>query len=128
MIGFGLPMTSALVLEQLPKTGVAQVPFAFEVENQTLPPGSYSVKQADRGRSIRIQSEKLAGMGLTCLAVKRRYGKPQGARLVFEDHQGRYFLSEIWFEADGRGLILQKSSLEKNATSGREPIRSVRFQ
>ncbi len=121
-------MTSALVLEQLPKSGVAQVPFAFEVEDQTLPPGSYSIKQEDRGRSIRIQSEKTAGMGLTCLAVKRRFGKPQGARLVFENREGHYFLSEIWFEADGRGLILQKSSLEENPTSSRERIRSVRFQ
>ena len=51
MIGMGVPIASALVMEQLPKTGVAEVPFAFQVEQQTLPPGTYSVKQADLGRS-----------------------------------------------------------------------------
>jgi hypothetical protein len=128
MIGFGLPMASALVLEQLPKSGVAQVPFAFQVENQTLPPGAYAVKQWDRGQRVHIQSEKKSGLALTCAAVKHTFGKPQGARLVFENYDGHYVLSEIWFEADGRGLILRPSSLEKNTSDGREPIRSVRFQ
>ncbi len=130
MLGMGLPIASALMMEQLPKSGVAEVPFAFQVEHQTLPPGSYSVKQADRGRSVRIQSEKIAGEGLKCLAVKRKFGKAQGARLVFENYDGHYFLSEIWFDADGRGLILQDGQANQGARFTRDDreIRSVRFQ
>ena len=130
MLGMGLPIASALIMEQLPKSGVAEVPFAFQVEQQTLPPGSYSVKQADLGRSVRIQSEKSAGQGLKCLAVKRKFGKAQGARLVFENYQGHYFLSEIWFDADGRGMILQGGPAKENVRSTRDDrdVRSVRFQ
>ena len=130
MLGMGLPIASALIMEQLPKSGVAEVPFAFQVEQQTLPPGSYSVKQADLGRSVRIQSEKSAGQGLKCLAVKRKFGKAQGARLVFENYQGPYFLSEIWFDADGRGMILQGGPAKENVQSTQDDreVRSVRFQ
>ena len=112
MLGMGLPIASAVVMDQLPKSGVAEVPFAFQVEQQTLPPGSYEVKQEDRGRSVRIQSEKIASEGLKCAAVKHKFGKAQGARLVFENYDGHYFLSEIWFDADGRGLILQDARAE----------------
>jgi hypothetical protein len=130
VLGMGLPIVSALIMEQLPKSGVAEVPFAFQVEQQTLPAGSYSVKQADLGRSVRIQSEKSTGEGLKCLAVKRKFGKAQGARLVFENYQGHYLLSEIWFDADGRGLILQAGGAKESVRSTRDEreLRSVRFQ
>jgi hypothetical protein len=130
MIGMGLPIASAVMMDQLPKTGVAEVPFAFQVEERTLPPGSYSVKQEDRGRSIRIQSEKTAGEGLTCVAAKRKFGKAQGARLVFESYEGHYVLSEVWFDADGRGLILPEVRAAKGAGPYPEDreTRSVRFQ
>jgi hypothetical protein len=130
MLGMGLPIASALIMEQLPKSGVADVPFAFQVEQQMLPPGSYSVKQADLGRSVRIQNEKSAGGGLKCMAVKRKFGKAQGARLVFENYQGQYFLSEIWFDADGRGLILHEGGAKESIRSTRDDreVRSVLFQ
>jgi hypothetical protein len=134
VIGMGLPIASALVLEQLPKTGVAEVPFAFQVEEQTLPRGTYAVKQADYGRAVSIQNEKVAGVGMNCAAVKGKFGRAQGARLVFENYAGRYFLREIWFDADGRGLILPESRLEQNAASDasssaeRREVRCVRFE
>ena len=43
LVGMGGPIASAVVLEQLPKTGVAEVPFAFQVQEQTLPRGTYAV-------------------------------------------------------------------------------------
>ncbi len=130
MIGIGLPIASALVMEQFPKTGVAEVPFAFQVEEQTLPPGFYLVKQADRGRSVWIQREKAAGPVLECAAVKGKFGKAQGPRLSFENRKGRYVLSEIWFDADGRGLVLREGQARHGSPvnpDGRE-IRYVRFQ
>jgi hypothetical protein len=130
MIGVGVPIATALVMEQLPKNGVAEVPFAFQVEQQSLPPGTYSVKQSDGGRGVRIQNEKVAGAGTRCVAAKREFGKAQGARLVFDSREGRYFLSEIWFDADGRGLILPEDPSKKTSgsnTDNRE-IRYVRFR
>ena len=125
ILGVCLPVASAVVIEQLPKTGVAEVPFAFQMEDQTLPAGTYSVKQADGGRAICVQNEEIANGGLNCMAAKRKFGKAkgQGARLVFEHDGGRYFLAEIWFEADGRGLILRSRGGEQQTA-----IRYVRFQ
>lgn len=130
MIGMGVPIATALVMEQLPKTGVAEVPFVFQVEQQTLPPGTYSVKQSDGGRGVRIQNEKVTGAGTRCVAAKREFGKAEGARLVFDSYEGRYFLSEIWFDADGRGLILPEGPNTKASgsnTDNRE-VRYVRFR
>ena len=131
-IGMAVPIASALVMEQLPKTGVAEVPFAFQVEQQTLPAGTYSVQEADLGRAFRIQNKKVANAGLKCAAAKRKFGRAQEARLVFANHGGRYRLSEIWFDADGRGLVLPESRVEEQAKAGCKPelqgIRYVQFQ
>jgi hypothetical protein len=126
MIGVGVPIASALVMEQLPKTGVAEVPFAFQVDDQTLPPGTYSVKQADLGRGVRIQNEK--GAGIKCVAVKRKFGRAEEARLVFERYDGRYSLAEIWFDAEGRGLILQEKGGQTRSGAQDRGIRYVLFQ
>ncbi len=129
MIGIGLPIASALVMEQFPKTGVAEVPFAFQVEEQTLPPGFYLVKQADRGRSVRIQREKAASPVLECVAVKGKFGGAQEARLAFENHKGHYVLSEIWFDADGRGLVLPEGHAKESAPSPNGPeTRYIHFR
>ncbi len=116
-IGMGVPIACALIMEQLPKTGVAEVPFAFQVEEQTLPPGTYSVKQADLGRAVSIRNEKVGEPGMLCQALKHRFGTAQEARLVFHSHEGHYFLSEIWFDGDGRGLILPEHDAQRDALS-----------
>lgn len=122
MIAIAVPIATALVMEQLPKTRVAQVPFAFQIDEQTLPPGTYSIKQAGLGHSIRIQNEKLAGEGLKCAAAKRKFGKAQPARLVFDSYEGRYLLSEVWFDADGRGVVLRrKNSGPQVSPEARDP-------
>jgi hypothetical protein len=128
MIGIGVPIATVVVMEQLPKTGVVEVPFAFQVDEQTLPPGIYSVKQADRGRGIRIQNEKVAQAGLKCIAAKRKFGNAQEPRLVFDCYRGRYMLSEIWF--DTRGLILRDASLhtQPGPTQEDRDVRSVSFR
>jgi hypothetical protein len=130
IIAMGVPLGSALVLEQLPKTGVAEVPFAFQVEEQTLPAGTYSVKQADLGRGVRIQNENVAAAGTKCMAAEHRFGKAQGARLVFDNYEGHYLLSEIWFDADGRGVILQQKHFPAKSGSRGEnrDVQFVRFQ
>jgi hypothetical protein len=126
MISIGVPIASALVLEQLPKTGVADVPFAFQVEERMLPAGTYSVSQANMGRGVKIQNQNVASEGLKCVAARHKFGKAQAARLVFDRCDGRYLLSEIWFDAEGRGLVLQQKPLGENAGSKAEQ-RDIRY-
>jgi hypothetical protein len=129
MVATVVPIASAVVIEQLPKTGVAEVPFAFQVEGKTLPAGTYSVKQADLGRTVRIQNDKTGGEGMECIAAKRKFGRAKGARLVFDGYGGRYYLSEIWFDADGRGLVLRENRpLNAGSEPGVQEVRYVHFQ
>lgn len=129
MIGIALPIGTALVLEQLPKSGVARVPFAFQVQGETLPAGTYAVKQADRGRAVCLENEKLADSARNCVAAKSKFGTAQGARLVFSNYEGHYVLSEIWFEADGKGLILQNRPVPSEASlRAATEIRNVHFE
>jgi hypothetical protein len=121
-IGVAVPIATALLMEQLPKAGVAEVPFTFQVKDQTLPPGIYSVKQADLGRGIRIQNQSVATASLKCVAAKLRFGRVEEPRLVFEKSAGSYSLLEIWFDAEGRGLILQDGRPEDRE------VRSVNFR
>jgi hypothetical protein len=116
MIGIGLPIASALLVDLLPKNRVAQVPFAFQIGGQTLPPGTYSVRQADLGSGIRIQNDNIDGPALKCSAAKHKFGTVEPARLVFDSSDGGYRLSEVWLEADGRGVILPDSSVAKRET------------
>jgi hypothetical protein len=104
-VGMGLPIASALVVEQLPKSGVAEIPFSFEVDGRALPAGTYLVREADFGHSIRVQDQTPGG-GVAVARAKWRFGTPNRSTLIFERDGGRYSLTEIWFEADGPGLIL----------------------
>jgi hypothetical protein len=129
MIGIALPIAAAVVLEQLPKTGVARVPFAFQVQGETLPAGTYSVKQTVRGRAVCLENQKLADSARNCVAAKSKFGKAEGSRLVFSNYEGHYVLSEIWFEADGAGLILQNRAVPSDASLRDAPeIRNVHFE
>jgi hypothetical protein len=116
MLGIGLPIASAMVMDQLPKSGVAQVPFAFQIGGQTLPAGTYSVSQADLGRGIRIQTAQLNGLDLKYRASQHKFGRVEPARLIFDTSDGQYRLSEVWLEADGRGMVLPDSSPAKRET------------
>jgi len=108
IVAVGVPLASALLVAQLPKPRVAEVPFSFQVAGETLPPGTYSVEPAGLGRMIRIQNNRLADAGTKCTAEKRKFGRTQPARLVFDRSGGAYRLAEVWLEADGRGLILRE--------------------
>jgi hypothetical protein len=128
IISIAVPISSALVMEQLPKARVAEVPFAFQVEEQTLPPGTYSVKEGGLGRGIRIQNEKSGGAAMKCMAAKSAFGRTQPARLVFDSYDGRYLLAEIWFEADGRGVILRQKTSEQRRPATHGEVTSVWLQ
>jgi hypothetical protein len=118
LIAMSVPIASAVVMEQLPKTGVAEVPFAFEAAGQMLPPGRYSVKQAERGRILRIQNQRVPAIQVECVALERKFGRAKGARLVFSNDSEHYHLSEIWFDADGTGLVLKQSRTQRRAAAG----------
>jgi hypothetical protein len=70
-----------------------EIPFAFQVQKETLPPGVYQVQQAD-GSNIATLVNKRTGERVEFIrpASTRQEGK---ARLVFENGEGRRLLKQI---------------------------------
>ncbi|HEX5226770.1 MAG TPA: hypothetical protein VFW44_03635 [Bryobacteraceae bacterium] len=114
MMSIGIPLVSAAAIELLPQTRVAQVPFQFQVANRTLPPGTYAIRKSGLGRGICIQNQKADASASSCTPGKGMFGRSEPARLVFDDQDGQYRLAEIWFDADGHGMNLQRSANRKN--------------
>jgi hypothetical protein len=94
------------------------VPFAFQVGNQTLPAGEYRMQRlsADmRGIELIRQSDGHKTLMATTLPVEQKDGK-LSPRLIFYRYGNEYFLNEIW--ADGaQGQRLHKSRREKELAS-----------
>ena len=93
MIAVTVPIASALVVEQFPKTAVADVPFAFQVADRALPPGKATIGSDDEERILRKGKLSLTGGPAMVEIVKldliqrrascaRRRLFPGGAKIV----------------------------------------------
>jgi hypothetical protein len=130
IIGLSLPVAATFLIEQLPKKGIVKVPFAFQVQDQTLPPGRYSVQRLASRGGIWIQNQTAPAAAMQLVASGRKWGKADGAKLVFRCYGGRYFLSEIWFSADSAGLVVTPSRLETElaSTQPEREVASIHFE
>jgi hypothetical protein len=127
-VGIGLPLITAIAIDQLPKKGVVNVPFAFQVDGKVLPAGEYSVRELSPRGPIEIQNRKTAASTRVSHAT-RKWASSDGAGLVFDLCEGRYYLSQIWFGSDTTGLILHNASAERAAaTDPLHTIASVHFR
>jgi hypothetical protein len=89
------------------------VPFAFSVNNQVLPAGSYEIVQNDNTTmlTIRNQSDRKSTIFGVSTAEERRV--PAEAKLVFKRYGDQYFLSQVWTRDSGRDV--RKSKSERDA-------------
>lgn len=89
----------------------ANIPFAFEVSNRNMPAGAYTLNSISAGgETLRIKSDdsKNVALGLTRVAD----GRAKHAQLVFHRYGQRYFLVEVWGNAN-EGRELSTSSRER---------------
>ena len=89
----------------------ADVPFAFQVANGTMPAGEYLIQRMTNTNEgvqytmIRRSDSSRAVVALT-VAVDGKNGKAEPG-LVFHTYGNSYFLSEIWTSQDqGQQLLL----------------------
>ena len=93
----------------------ADIPFAFQVANQTMPAGQYWIQRRsdadERAQMIRRTDSSAAAVALTS-AVDAKNGESE-PELVFHKYGNSYFLSEIWTGQDqGRRLLVSKREKE----------------
>lgn len=87
----------------------AKIPFSFDVNGKTLPPGTYRVStQAAQGALL------VRGFndGVFVLATSMESSRDSDAKLVFHKYGDRYILRQAWL-GSGRGRQLPQSRLER---------------
>jgi len=81
-----------------------KVPFAFTINGQAMPAGTYSVRQDEAEPSaLLIQGEHAAAYVLT--APVGTGAAPQDMSLVFAKDGSSYRLSQVW-DDDGDGMAV----------------------
>ncbi len=96
--------------------GVAvNVPFDFNINNTALPAGNYIVGtdvNHPHMLVLRDQSNTVKALGVGMYDTKQ---SGQSGSLVFHQYGDRYFLSEIRFGNDSKGIYLPATREEKRA-------------
>ena len=92
----------------------ATIPFEFQVGNQVLPAGEYTVTCLNPTSPNRILNLSTKDGSKVVIQTSDTKGKAgDNARLVFHRYGDKYFLSQAWLPADESGLAIQKSRSEK---------------
>jgi hypothetical protein len=90
------------------------VPFAFTVDNQTLPAGQYYVVSVTPERAIRLSSAD--GKHSATVNDLPNYASMPSAnsRLVFHRYGNEYFLAQVWTKGDNvaRNPFISKRAIE----------------
>lgn len=89
----------------------ANVPFAFQVGNASLPAGTYLVSEA-ADHAVRIQCRSASASALTGYQSDEKI-RPQSAKMVFHKYGSTYFLVQIWDGSGNSGMDIPESKREK---------------
>jgi hypothetical protein len=94
---------------------IANVPFAFNVGNKTLPSGEYKVKCTNAASDQRVlQLRSRDGRTNVLVITGSVIGKMhENAQLIFNRYGDRYFFAQAWMPADQIGLQAPKSKHER---------------
>ena len=89
-----------------------EIPFAFQMANQTLPAGTYHIDREAHDIILFRGPDKVSRLLMMHEATKL-HPADHGA-VVFERYGGKYFLHQIWTEGSTHGLESSKSRVESN--------------
>lgn len=95
-------------------TAVAKVdiPFAFQMANQTFPAGTYQIDR-EPNHVIQFRGPDRAGRFVVMNEATKIHPADRGV-VVFKRYGSKYFLREIWTEGATSGLECTKSRAESN--------------
>jgi hypothetical protein len=92
------------------------IPFAFQVNNQTFEAGKYIVRRGSEFIPKLVSVE--TGRGVFIIGANAVLSGKQPGKLVFHRYNAdKYFLAEVW-PASGNGTCVPKSKAEKALANG----------
>jgi len=118
MVGSG----AGLRAQQAERVVKFETPFAFEVENNKLPAGEYTVLVQAGWLQIQGKDGQGAAHALTMPVVSRRQKTVANSHVVFHNYQGRYFLAEIWASGQEKGRELLETREEQQLAKKQEMV------
>jgi hypothetical protein len=118
MLVIGLALASAAVANgQSGQQVTAQIPFEFNVADQTMHSGQYQVNRANGAGDV-LEIRNTAGTGRTMRLTSPVIAKDQQdkrAKLVFHRYGSTYFLSQVWLDGRSTGREFSRSKQERAA-------------
>ena len=95
-----------------PQILAAEIPFAFTVENATLPAGTYEIRQVDSWEFVLSDA-----MGVVKVAFvtepAERLDRASAGELIFSVYGDKHFLSKMWFPGAMEGYELARPRAER---------------
>jgi hypothetical protein len=119
---FSLLLTmSAAIVHAQSKRSTINVLFNFTVGHKTLPAGEYSVEpnRKDSNTSWLIQNTKGHDSVLFTTNSVWTSETQENNRLVFNNYDGQYFLSQIWSAGEDTGRELRMPRVERQLAKSR---------
>jgi hypothetical protein len=116
-----LVLVGSMALAAQAQTGgsrqlIANIPFNFNVGNQSLPAGEYVVMQVNAASDHAIlQLRSKDGGARVLVQTSPLIGKAEeSTRLVFNRFGGNYFFAQAWIDGDSNGLEAPKPRSERD--------------
>jgi len=111
---------AAVRAQQAERVVKFEASFAFEVENNKLPAGEYTVLV--QGGWLQIQGKDGKGLAhsLTMPVTSRGQKTVAKSHVVFHNYQGRYFLAQIWASGQEKGRELLETREEQQLAKRQE--------
>ena len=113
-------MSAGVRAQQADRVVKFEAPFAFQVENNKLPAGEYTVLVQGGWLQIQAKDGKGAAHSLTMPVVSRGEKTVAKSHVVFHNYQGRYFLAEIWTSGQEKGRELLETREEHQLAKRQE--------
>jgi len=129
LITIWLLFTAATLFAQTESQRLMKVniPFAFSVEDHSMPAGEYLVLTVTPERSIRIVSAD--GKHSATVNTLPNYAKSpsETSRLVFHNYGDEYFLSQVWTAGQNvaRNPLSSKRAMEIASSGGMPETRTI---
>jgi hypothetical protein len=101
---------------------VANIPFAFNIGDKTMPAGEYIVQCTNPSSPTKVlQVRSQDGNNSALVQTNNVIGKIEdNAKLVFYHYGDQYFFAQAWLPADNTGMQARRSRTEKARQLARE--------
>lgn len=116
---FAVALMASVPVVQAQTRVKADVPFAFSLQDKSMPAGNYAVISLSN-QSLEIWNLDANRGTLVAKQMSMQSNREQSPKLVFHKYGDQYFLAQIWYDQDsGIGFAESKREKEvKTASNG----------